>query len=345
MPFMSVNEFERRTSVLLAVRGDRLKDIARKLNAYNLAPTVDNLDDLRKALKNWKMAHNAPSNPDAWKTDRRNTGKGQGNPIEELDGEVNRQYREEARTALAEAVRALDRTYGAALDPAYRKDMLATLHNTVPHAPRPLDCFVWFRSTVPLGRSLWENLLKAVGATDDQGKTDGLTVPRDAGQAAGLNAKLDANNVTADCAVVGRYATRGDDAPGNRVISVSTLSRHTVVHELLHWVTHETFRKFTYDDIKDAMLGKFIREGLTEWLTRSGLNEWDKGGYVDLVPVWQDIMASNAVSVADLTAAFFRGKDVKGVCVELGKVTAKNTLYQTTLAGPRRQQLMKMMGV
>jgi hypothetical protein len=341
MPFMSVTEFEKRTSILFTTRGDKLKAIAQKLQAYNQASTIDNLDELRQALNRWKTAHNPTGTADGWKQDRRNTVKDQKSPIEELDAAVTRQYREEARLALAAAVRTLDSAYATDMKPEYREALIDTFHNTFPSNTLPLTCYVWYRPNLQNGQRMWSAYLKEAGATDVQGKTDGLTVPLDGSDLATANAWLDTNRKPADLAVVGRYVTAGNQAPRNRVISTSDLEAHTLVHEMLHWVTHHDFREYTYTAIKDAQLAKFIREGLTEWLTRKGMNEWNKGGYGDLVPHWQNIMSSNALSFADVKVAFFQGRDVSGFCKEVERVVAANKGYQAWLQQAQAEQLKK----
>lgn len=337
---MSVNDFKTRSHIALTGRGDKLTAIADKLQQYNVSPTIGHLDELRVALDSWKMAH-SKNGLDSWKLDRRNVVKGKNNPVEELDEAVMGQYREEARLALAKAARSLDTAFGTDMDRTYHTQLVDTFINTSATSAQPLKCFVWFRTgSHKLADNFWQVRLKQAGAVDAQGPTNGLTESQSTSNVNAWNNWLDTNHAKKGFAVVGRYTTAGAAPPKDRIIETSTLELHTVAHEMLHWATHETFADHTKTAIRDATLGKFIREGITEWLTRRGLNQWNQGGYTDMVPIWNEIMNSNAVSFNDLSEAYFRGKDVKDFCDEIANITKTNTTYQTakTLAQQKALQ-------
>jgi hypothetical protein len=96
------------------------------------------------------------------------------------------------------------------------------------------------------------------------------------------------------------------------MIQGSTLDHHTLVHEILHWTTHASFEKYTKDHYGSGTQGKLIREGITEWLTRTALGDMDNGSYRDLIPIVKGI--AQVWNLSQLHAAYFRGEKNSAFC-------------------------------
>lgn len=55
---------------------------------------------------------------------------------------------------------------------------------------------------------------------------------------------------------------------------------------MIHWCTSVEYDKYTM-----AFKGNeraLIREGTTEWLKRNAMNDWEAGGYKDVIPRARD---------------------------------------------------------
>jgi hypothetical protein len=329
MAFMSQKDFEKRTSVTFASRGDRLKAIGTALNAYNHAPTLDNLETLREALERWKAGHGN------WRQDRRNTVKPNDRPIEELDNAIKTQFQEEARQALASAAKSLDHAYGPSMHAAYSRSMADTFINpkcsALTNPPPPLKCFIWYRENNQKAKTMFDRVLQSAGYdAARQGATDGLTLSYSAEMVNQQNAWLDQSLSTETrITVIGRTVTAGGGPPEDRIIQTNTLDHHTLSHEMLHWVTHADFADYAHTKITDQNMGKVIREGITEWLTRRALNAWNNGGYRDLVPVVVEVMNSGPITLDKLAEAYFRGKTVAEFCTAFAKAVNNTASYRT----------------
>jgi hypothetical protein len=107
-----------------------------------------------------------------------------------------------------------------------------------------------------------------------------------------------------------------DVVPLNRTIEVPDLSFGNIVHEMLHWVTHDAYEKYTYQHYTGNDK-TYLREGPTEWLKRNAMGVWDAGGYTDVFPVLDHAVKAGFVAVGDLTAAYLQGDNVAAVTKKL----------------------------
>lgn len=63
---------------------------------------------------------------------------------------------------------------------------------------------------------------------------------------------------------------------------------------MIHWCTSVEYDKYTM-----AFKGNeraLIREGTTEWLKRNAMNDWEAGGYKDVIPRMREIIDGGAVT-------------------------------------------------
>jgi hypothetical protein len=106
------------------------------------------------------------------------------------------------------------------------------------------------------------------------------------------------------------------NAPYDRRIDFTPQAeRHTLVHEMLHWVCHETFRNTLATKTNPADI--LAVEGFTEYLARKALNEWDKGGYTAEMRDVQPCINKGTPKLEDVLAAYFKGVNVRPVADEL----------------------------
>lgn len=302
---MSVKEFESRTS-LMALRGAKLNLISLRLKEYIQDPSDQTLQNLWLALDNWQKAHSPAGSPDGWMQDRRNAG----GAIADLTNWVKRKTNADAIIAFRRAAIDIHDAYGNMMDETYRKPLVDIFINSEVDSVQPFTSLIHYRN-----QQHWQDRLIAKGWKPSQGKTDGLTSAWTAGDIAFTSRKMFA-------------AIPGQTPPLNRIVEVPVLNHHTISHELLHWVTHESFKAF-FSNSFSPYLRPFIMEGLTEFLTRKALNEWDQGGYVDLVPLWVKMMSSNkAVHIADIEKAYFRGSELEAFQRKIRTYTSQDPDYQ-----------------
>ena len=153
--------------------------------------------------------------------------------------------------------------------------------------------------------SAWFQRFQSIGIdTNSAHEAKGMTIRWD-GSEQGIDKSLIRNNF----------------APYNSVIEVKDTSFDTLVHEMLHWVTHDSFEKFTrkYKEEKRPHDTQITREGTTEWLKRFARNNWDKGGYTDVFPEVDKGLRGQekVVEPEELMKAYFGGKNVEDVCEKL----------------------------
>jgi hypothetical protein len=306
MPIISVSDFEKRTSAGLR-QGERFAAIVTCLKAYHRTPSSANLKALRTALDRWQGGHNIVGGArDSWKLDRRNQIRGKGHPIEELGNWVDRKLIEPALLALRDAAADVLKAYGDSMDHHYRGSLIGLFLGNPVDSVEPLYCMYYWDAD-----ALWQKRLNAIGAPP---KTNAFCVPLTSAQKQGPG-----------CATV---RIKDDVAPTNRQIEFSSgLDHHDLFHELLHWCTHQTFETYTHG-MADKMLGKFIREGLTEYLTRSGLSEWNKGGYIDFFPIWKELFDNGTVTLKDVILPYFHGVGVSAFCASVEPVITANQGYK-----------------
>lgn len=294
MPLMSVKEFEKRTKTR-AIRGEKLKAIADRLKDYHRDPSLPNLQALRDALDRWQGRHRLPFGaPDSWKQDRRNQVPDKGHPIEDLSNWVDRKLIEPGLLALRDAASDIEQTYGDKMDHLYRGNLIEMFLGNPVDSVDPVYCVYYWADGAK-----WQRRLGMVGAPP---KTDAFCVKM---------SLADKHPSMPGSALV---HIKADFAPANRQIEFgSNPDHHAVVHELLHWCTHQVFEDYTHA-MADKTLGKFIREGITEWLTRNGLKEWGKGGYIDFFPIWKDMVDGDVVSLREIILPYFHGVNVQTFC-------------------------------
>lgn len=312
MPLISAPELRRRTHITISSRGQRMEDLITALALYHTSPTLVHLEDLWAKFDLWKFGH--PN----WKQDRRNLVPGMNRPLEELDTELRSLFRETARAALNQAVRAIIHVYGAKLDPVYHKALLDTFVNNTNSATLP--CFVWFRKS-----NLWQTRLVGSGWKPAQGVTNGLTVAEKPADILNYNAWIKQQNFATNLELVGEYQPSGTSAPGDRFIQVNTLDHHTLTHEMLHWCTHATFENISHTQYQ-GHIGTLIREGITEWLTREALQQPNTGGYTDLVPITENVVTR--IKLDSLFDAYFKGLQVKAFCDGFKSEANKNADFK-----------------
>jgi hypothetical protein len=315
MPLMSAVELRRRTHITLSSRGDHMEDIIAALALYHHGPTLQNLEALWKAFSVWKAIHNN------WKQDRRNLVAGMNRPLEELDTALRQIFVDLARASLASAARTIGRAFGDQMDPVYRQAMIDTFINPPAIPASDPKCFVWFRNS-----NAWSVRLQSVGWQDTQGATTGFTMVEEADDVRQYNNHYAAPAQVEKLVLVGSYISGGVTPPGNRMIQVSTLDHHTLVHEMLHWTTHASFEKYAKAQYGKGNQGKLIREGITEWLTRTALGDMDNGTYRDLIPIVKGI--AQRWNLSQVHAAYFRGEKNSAFCDGYVAAVEKNPLYQ-----------------
>jgi len=307
MPIMSVKEFEKRTKVGL-FRGDRLKAIADRLKGYHADPSVFNLRALKEALDRWQSGHR-DGDRDSWRQDRRNQVPGKGNPIEDLSNWVDRKLVEPGLIALRDAALDIEQAYGDMMDHTYRRNLIEMFLGNPIDSTEPVYCFYYWDDD-----ARWTQRLNTVGAPP---KTNAFCMPMHL---------ADKDPTIRGSALV---RIKADFAPANRQIEFSSKPgiHHSVAHELLHWCTHETFEDYSHN-MADKTLGKFFREGITEWLTRNALDEWDRGGYADFFPIWKDLVDDGNLSLNELILPYFHGVGVQTFCDKVKPSIEANEQYQ-----------------
>lgn len=304
---MSVKEFEDRTSVTMAKRGPSLSRISDKLKAYIKTPGDAQLKELWYALDGWQSHHLAdPKDHESWSADRRNKKSA----ITDLTNWVKRKMNEDAILAFKRAATLINQIYGPSMDDQYHQHFVDIFVNSEVDSTEPFTSIIHWKN-----QNHWNNRLAQVGCTESQGTTNGFTTAWDGPTIASATKQL--------CAGI-----KGLTAPLDRIVEVFDLNHHSICHELLHWVTHESFKKH-FASMADGDLRKYINEGLTEWLTRKALNEWDTGGYVDFIPLWKRMATDNTVVYySALSNAYFKGKNLDELQTKIEAYTKTDKDYQ-----------------
>jgi len=312
MPIMSVKEFEKRTSVGIK-RGERFDNIVACLKEYHRTLSHADLLSLRKALTMWQGHHRlVGAAPDSWKLDRRNQIKGKGHPVEELDNWVSRKLIEPTLLVVKSAATDVLKAYGDSMDHVYRANLIEMFTVNPADSADPLYCFYYSEKSAE-----WTTRLTSIGAPP---KTTAFCVPMETKDrtpnAVGMTVRI-----------------KSDSPPMNRQIEFGPNPDHgDLFHEFLHWCTHKQFEDHTKNNIADKTLSKFIREGLTEWLTRRGLNIVNRNGYIDFYPIWKEICDNGVVKLNEIVLAYFHGVNLAGFCQKVTPVIQANDDYKTGVA-------------
>jgi len=241
-----------------------------------------------------------------------------GHPIEDLTNSVDRKLVEPALLALRDAASDVLTAYGDMMDHLYRGSMMQMFMGNPMDSVEPMYCFYYWEDT---GR--WQQRLNAIGAPN---KTNAFCMA--------MNTAQKHPSIPGSALV----RIKSDAAPANRQIEFGlNPDHHSLAHELLHWCTHQVFEDYTHG-LADKTLGKFIREGLTEWLTRNGLSEWDKGGYIDFFPIWKELIDNGDVTIKDIIMPYFHGVGVSTFCTRVQPLIEQNEGYKT---GRKMEEFVK----
>jgi hypothetical protein len=153
----------------------------------------------------------------------------------------------------------------------------------------PCTCFVWHQN-----EHFWH------------ARFDTLKLSKPAGEVSGMTPYWDsAESESGPAALAGNYP------PLNRSIEFPAPVLDTLVHEMCHWCTSTEFDKCS--NLLKGNERALIREGCTEWLKRLAMNDWDSGGYTDVMPRMIEIMESGVIGKEALMHAYFGGVDAQKV--------------------------------
>jgi hypothetical protein len=106
----------------------------------------------------------------------------------------------------------------------------------------------------------------------------------------------------------------GSKPPYNRCIEFPQPNKDSLIHEVLHWCTHEAFDTALHG-MADANERALVKEGTTEWLKRELTGQPDQGDYADLMAEYRKAILK--VDPGDVKRAYFRGAGVDAVIAEL----------------------------
>jgi hypothetical protein len=116
--------------------------------------------------------------------------------------------------------------------------------------------------------------------------------------------------------------SRAIEIPASVILTTSGIdpSKGTLLHEMLHWITHPDYkdhveREYGNNDWQGPY--KFLKEGITEWLKRYAVDDWETGGYQDIFPFAESILKDDVHLVKRMMNAYFAGQDVDQVTRKL----------------------------
>ena len=196
---------------------------------------------------------------------------------------------QEAIVQLADAGRIVIRAYAAHMEDGFAEAVANQFANRKVDEEVPCTCFVWHQK-----EKHWNQRFAVLGLTKPAGEVDGMTN------------FWDGKEVRA-----GKGVLAGNYPPLNRSIEFPRPKIGTLVHEMIHWCTSPEYDRMS-DALKDNDRAT-VREGTTEWLKRNALGNWEEGGYKDVFPVMRQIIDSGAITPDQLMAAYFGGRNVRGV--------------------------------
>ena len=290
-------------------RSNALERVDRALLAFNKSGLKSDLIALEQSLNAWKQTK------DDWTESVRNESQSSARkdayvkPVNALTDWIAKRRRmfesdkSEAIPALQRAARVVMEKYGPLLEEAYRG---ALNENFVAQAEH-VYCFKRYESDGD-----WTRHVQETRAGQDHDLQEGDIV----------------NGVTPTIfprveRVGGQYVWAAENlkgaappAPYNRRIEFREIRHHTLVHEMLHWCCHEQFRLGS----SRSALGEhfeYVLEGLTEWLTRNALDEWESGGYERIMGAVRAAVEAGHPHPATMIAAYFRGEQVTSMARDM----------------------------
>jgi hypothetical protein len=276
-------------------RSSELKAVDTALFDFSQSGLKTDLIILESALDAWKTS----KFPRDWRASIRNTHPSGKRPVETLSrsiAERKSQFAADEREVvdeLARAARVVRDKYRSAMEDGYASALEATFISPVGQT----RCYKRYKS-----REAWSKHTSGARTSDhDVRETDRVTA---------VTPTLLTTRET--------YGSRnyrpsrnlaGISPPLNRRIEFFDVEHHTLVHEMLHWCCHETFR---IESSKQSLGDEFelVLEGWTEWLARNALGKWNEGGYLRIMLGVIAAVKAGQPKPDALVAAYFKGIQV-----------------------------------
>jgi hypothetical protein len=179
----------------------------------------------------------------------------------------------------------------------YRKALQETFVRSAPTSD-PLYCMKWYKDS-----TAWTARVQQLGDNS--------------------NAAKSANALTVTWPGPGHLCVTEHkqwSEPFNRGIEFFKVDRDVFTHELLHWCTHENFKKYIEDNYEHRSDDyNFLKEGVTEWLKRHVTGDMANGGYPAEYEEAVYVTRAGKISAAQLAHAYLGGKDVETMIKRLLK--------------------------
>jgi hypothetical protein len=282
-------------------RHPSLGPIDQALFNYKLKRTPEDLQKLGVAVREWQSAQRAPSDDTSAKVDQLKAW------VEKRVSELSA----EQQTVLPEIQNAATivlKAYQAWMDDSYKADFESTFLGS---ADTGMRCYKYYSD-----KNRWEqHLITKRGAPREMAKDIDAATPT-------LGMTESSSRNLAD-----------NTPPRNRRVEFRPpINRHTLVHELLHWVCHESFRtKVEHHPV--------VKEGVTEWLTREALKEYSKGGWTDHYHTVDWGIDKKMIDAEKMKGAYLAGRGVDSMFDEVIRASSahREDLRQRT-QDPNRGQ-------